>query len=165
MRKAHSFGCLPRSLSDCILLAKLEETRFASATLHSWDSTRYPKKNAGIPRAACSDACKMGVSPCKKKVYACLPFHNFGLSARRCPQRNYCQSQPTARTIVNLMVKEGLIIKCVSGGCIPPAVFETTMHQPLSDAGDEGTFKDRIEGKGLTAPLCLIYPLSHVSCR
>ena len=60
-----------------------------------------------------------------KEVYVCLPRRNFGLSASRCPQRNYCRLELAQR--VRLMVKEGLHNNQMRREkWFPPAVFETT---------------------------------------
>ena len=73
-----------------------------------------------IPGAANFDACRCCLSPCKS---LCVPCHNFGLSASRCPQRNYCQLELAVR----LMVKEGLHNNQMRREkWFPPAVFETT---------------------------------------
>ena len=77
-----------------------------------------------------------------------MPCHNFVLPASRCPQRNYCQLELAVR----LMVKEGLIIKCVGRPAVrrekyfPPAVFETTTTA--------------------CAPRSILYPKGHsLACR
>ena len=92
---------------------------YASVTFLSWMLPNNRRKIC-IPGAANFDACRCCLSPCKS---LCVPCHNFGLSASRCPQRNYCQLELAVR----LMVKEGLHNNQMRREkWFPPAVFETT---------------------------------------
>ena len=124
--KAHSFGCLQRFHSDCAPSSKLGEIRFSYFPLSGFRPIPKEKYDFLGPRTLTHAAVVFLLV--KKSMCACLPCHNFVLPASRCPQRNYCQLELAVR----LMVKEGLIIKCVGRPAVrrekyfPPAVFETT---------------------------------------
>ena len=88
-----SFGCLQSSHSDWVLsvCTKLEEILPPASQPLSWDFAEYLK---GYTNSSDGVLLKHAVAVfllVKSPRVPCLPRHNFGLSASRRPQRNYCQ--------------------------------------------------------------------------